>query len=115
MIPFSDENPRGSWEICPGKYCRQLHDGKIYKCPPLAYLPILNNKLELSPKWRPYLNYDPLDASCCDDELELFFDREEEEYCRMCSAYNRPLAKPSPIRMTLRTLKEQSQEDDRQI
>src|SRR5437660_1065592 len=40
MQPFEDNAPRASWEICPARECKQLHEGKIFKCAPLAYLPM---------------------------------------------------------------------------
>ena len=38
MQPFEDGAPRVSWEISPGRSCKQLFEGKTWKCPPLAYL-----------------------------------------------------------------------------
>ena len=38
MLPFEDGQPKQSWKVCGAKHCKQLHDGKIWKCPPLAYL-----------------------------------------------------------------------------
>lgn len=38
MQPFEDNSPRASWEICPARICKQLFEGKIWKCAPLAYL-----------------------------------------------------------------------------
>ena len=57
MLPFEDDRPRQSWEICSTKACKQLHDGKLWKCPPLAYLKLQETKYNLSPKWDPYLGY----------------------------------------------------------
>src|ERR1700743_795909 len=31
--PFNDHNPRKSWENCKARTCKQLHDGKLWKCP----------------------------------------------------------------------------------
>ena len=36
MAPFTDGAPRESWANCPAK-CRQLFEGGIWKCAPLAY------------------------------------------------------------------------------
>jgi organic radical activating enzyme len=38
MTPFEDEDPRRSWEICPARQRRQLFEGKLWKCSPIAYL-----------------------------------------------------------------------------
>ena len=40
MEPFEDNNPKSSWNACVSKLCVQLHQGKLWKCPALAYLPM---------------------------------------------------------------------------
>jgi organic radical activating enzyme len=98
MLPFEDDRPRQSWEVCPARYCKQLHDGKLWKCPPLAYLKLQEAKYNLSPKWDPYLRYTPLDPTCTDRELDDFLAREEESGCAMCSAEVRRFSLPNPLR-----------------
>ena len=98
MQPFEDGAPRASWEICPGRFCKQLFQGKIWKCAPLAYLKMQKAKYDLSDKWDFYLRYAPLDPACSDRELDEFIAKEEEPYCGMCSARRRPLGLPIPIR-----------------
>lgn len=95
--PFQDQNPRASWEICFGKYCRQLFNGDIYKCAPSAYLKMQDRKEKLGPSWAPYLAYEPLRSDCSDLELDRFFSREEESICGMCPAYSRSFDKPVPL------------------
>ncbi len=99
MLPFEDENPRSSWEHCMARYCPQLLDAKIWKCGPLAYLPMQHAKYGLSDKWRPYLEYEPLTPECSDAELAAFFGREDEAACAMCPArpahFELPLPFPS--------------------
>ena len=97
MQPFADNNARLSWEICPGKRCRQLFDGKLWKCAALAYLPLQHRKFQLGKSWEPYLHYTPLDASCSDEELRAFLDLEEEFFCTMCPSYARPFNKANPM------------------
>lgn len=83
--PYEDNDPQSSWDNCiTGQDCWQIHDGKIYKCAPLAYLPMLNEKYKLSSKWDHYLTYEPLEPTCTDLELEEFFNRKAESYCAMC-------------------------------
>jgi len=55
MMPFADGDPRSSWEVC-----RQLHEGKLWKCPNIAYLGMQAEKFSLDPAWEPYLEYVPL-------------------------------------------------------
>ena len=98
MEPFEDGAPRASWEICPGRFCKQLFEEKLWKCAPLAYLKMQKAKYGLSEKWDFYLRYEPLNPTCSDSALDEFIGREEEEYCGMCSARRRPLELPIPIR-----------------
>lgn len=98
MEPFTDNAPRKSWEICPARHAHQLFDGKIWKCAPLAYLPMQAARYSLSASWRPYLQYRPLAPTSSDEEVRAFFAREDEPYCAMCSARRRPLELASPLR-----------------
>lgn len=104
MLPFEDHNPQASWDTCGCKRCFQLLDGAVWKCPPLAYLPMQHAKYGLSEKWRPYLEYQPLQPGCSDEELRAFFAQEAESVCSMCPAYPRlmdmawPLPQPAKTR-----------------
>ena len=83
--PYDDRNPQESWNNCiTGQDCWQLYEGNIYKCAPLAYLPMLSKKYKISNKWDYYLTYKPLTPDCTDEELEEFFNRKAESYCAMC-------------------------------
>jgi hypothetical protein len=86
MEPFEDADPRSSWEHCPARFCPQIFEGRIWKCAPLAYLQMQNSKYTLPDTWYPYLQYHPLSADCTNDELNEFFDRQDEPYCGMCPA-----------------------------
>ena len=97
MLPMEDNNPRRSWEICQSRYCPQLFEGKIWKCAPLAYLPMQHAKYNLSEKWKPYLEYQPLSPACTDAELAAFFAKEHESYCGMCSARLEEFELPLPF------------------
>ena len=96
MMPDEDNNPRKSWEVCISKYAMQLHEGKLWKCPALAYLPMQAEKYNLSDKWNPYLKYQSLDVDCTDEELEEFLNREDESFCSMCPANRDVYTKPDP-------------------
>ncbi|BCJ90789.1 radical SAM protein [Terrihabitans soli] len=100
MKPFTDKNPRTSWDICPARTCAQLHDGKIWKCAPLAYLPMQAEKFGLGPEWDPYLAYKPLEPGSSSKEIAEFFGRKEENVCSMCSAKKRLFDLPLPYRST---------------
>ena len=98
MEPFEDGRPRQSWEICPARHTKQLFKGQIWKCAPIAYLPMQNAKYGLSEKWNPYLAYRPLDSSCSHVELERFLALEDEIVCSMCPAERQRFSPPNPIR-----------------
>jgi hypothetical protein len=97
MMPYEDGNPQASWDICPAKHCFQLLDGDIFKCAPLAYLPMQQAKYGLSEKWAPYLAYQPLHPTCDDEALRQFFSTGAEAVCDMCAAYPRHVDKPWPL------------------
>lgn len=97
MQPYSDGLPRQSWEHCPARHCMQLFEGKLWKCGPLAYLKLQDEKYHLSDAWRPYLAYQPLVADCTDEALAQFAARNEESYCGMCAAQPEKLTLPMPL------------------
>lgn len=98
MKPFSDANPRQSWSVCRARDCKQLFEGKIWKCGPLAYLGMQDAKYGLSERWKPYLAYQPLAPECSNEELRAFVALEDEAACSMCSAEPRLFELPLPLR-----------------
>jgi hypothetical protein len=102
MEPFEDRAPRRSWEVCTAKWCPQVFEGRIWKCAPLAYLPMQHARFGLSAKWAPYLGYRPLVPGCGDEEIDAFFAREEESHCNMCAANPPRFDLPVPIRIHAR-------------
>ena len=84
ITPFDDKNPRKSWEICPAKECVQLYHGKLWKCPAIAYLSLMDKKKLLSEAWDQYLTYKPLKYDCKDEELQSFLEKGDEYICGMC-------------------------------
>jgi organic radical activating enzyme len=83
MQPFDDADPEMSWANCTAK-CPQLYNGKLHKCAPLTFLPLIHNKYGLSEDWKPYLEYQGLEASCTDDELANWLGLKAEKFCGMC-------------------------------
>ena len=98
MEPFEDGNIRASWEHCPSRLCRQVFEGKLWKCSPIAYLRLQDGKYELSERWRPYLAYQPLRSDCSDAELSAFIGKQEEPICAMCPAEPQRIRPGSPLR-----------------
>lgn len=83
--PYEDKDPLQSWDNCAtGQDCWQIYEGNIYKCAPLAYLPMTSKIYKLSSKWDHYLNYMPITPNCSNEELVDFFNKKAESFCAMC-------------------------------
>lgn len=87
--PFADGDPETSWKNCSVGHSPILQDGKVWKCPPLAFLPQIIGKLETKALWEPYLAYKPLELHATDDEIEAFI-AGESHCCGMCPAHPQP-------------------------
>jgi MoaA/NifB/PqqE/SkfB family radical SAM enzyme len=98
MLPFEDDDAQQSWDQCTtGKECFQLFEDHLWKCAPLAYLPLQDRKFNLSAKWAPYLQYRPLGAQSTTEEIVAFFNRKAESYCAMCPSAPQEFAKRDPL------------------
>lgn len=97
--PFDDGDAKASWSLCPSKHCMQLHEGLMWKCPAVAYLPLLGKRHPLGERWQPFLAYKALAPTCSDAELLAFMQKGPEEVCRLCPAYERPFVKEDPRRV----------------
>lgn len=98
MEPYEDGDFEKSWDTClTGQDCFQLLNGNIYKCAPLAYLPMMKQKFNLSEKWDYYLSYVPLKPEASDDEVRDFFNRGAEKFCGMCPHTPELFKKPDPL------------------
>lgn len=98
MVPWHDENPEASYNVCVSKHCPQIFEGKIFKCPQLAYLRLMDKKFDLIEEWEKYLSYRPLYPSCSEEELHYFFKTKAEPACAMCPAHQRLFQIPNPLR-----------------
>lgn len=98
MTPFQDNDPKKSWQNCESKHTKQLFKGKIWKCPPLAYLDMQNEKYNMDKIWSEYLKYRPADIKMNYKELFDFLNLQEETYCSMCPANPQKVKKPNPLR-----------------
>jgi radical SAM family protein/4Fe-4S single cluster protein len=95
--PFTDGDQRRSWTNCPAKRCVQLLDGKLWKCPAVAYLPMQHAKYQLGEDWQPYLRYQALGPDATQPEIAAFLTREDEPVCLMCPAQPPRFEKPNPL------------------
>ena len=99
VLPFTDGNPQQSWERCVSHWCLQLHEGRLWKCPPVAYLPMQHRKYGLDERaWAQFLSYKALEPTCSDSELTEFVQRKCESICGQCPANPVPFRKPLPLR-----------------
>jgi len=98
IMPFEDNNPRKSWDNCiTGQQCFQLFEDCLWKCAPLAYLNLQDQKFKLSEKWKPYLSYEPLKPDCTKEEIVEFFNRQAESVCGMCPSDPQQFTKKDPL------------------
>lgn len=98
VLPYEDGRPRRAWEACRAKTCRQLFEGSLWKCAPIAYLQLQKRAFpSISSTWDPYLAYAPLSDTATDEEVSRFLSKQEEDCCRMCPASPEPFRKQSPL------------------
>lgn len=87
ILPYDDQDQRKSWEICRSKYCPQIFHGLLWKCPQIAYLGMLDDRIGgLDEQWGPYLKYAPLSPDASDVEVSAFLSKQDESCCKMCPA-----------------------------
>jgi hypothetical protein len=87
-VPFSDNNKYAAWSACnvPARKCAQLRDNCVWKCPLVAYMPLVCKKLpKIASQWPELHNYQPLRLSATDNEIVDFFARGAEDVCKYCS------------------------------
>ncbi len=85
IVPFDDGDPAASWAVCSSRHCVTVLDNALWKCPPVAHLPRLVERLGLDrAHWATPLAYEPLRLDVDDDELRAFFARGPEGVCGMC-------------------------------
>ncbi len=85
MRPFADGNPLQSWRICGEKLCPTLHQGRLWKCPPIAFLGLVSDKFGLAanPEWQPYLQHQGLGLEASDEDI-LAYVSQPGAICGMC-------------------------------
>lgn len=95
IAPFADGNPRESWEKCACPDCVQIEDGKLWKCPVVAYWPRYRKMFPGVDKeaWRMFDEYEPLTLDATDVQVEAFVNRREEPVCSLCPANPEPFEK----------------------
>lgn len=85
ILPYADERPFSAWACCEEKNCACIHEGLLWKCPPLAFLGKLNDKIGLRPEWKRYLAHKGLSADAPAERLFAYLAYPEKN-CDMCPA-----------------------------
>lgn len=100
IMPYTDGNPAQSWRNCGSKWCMQLYDHRLWKCPQVAYLPQVARQFGLGQReaWSEVLGYKGLDPECTESELRAFAGKRTESVCAGCPAEKHFVKINSPIR-----------------
>lgn len=100
VLPFNDNQQRQSWEVCRARFCKQLFDGKLWKCSPLAYFQLQQHQFRVDREaWRLFLDYAPLLPDCSPEALAEFLKLEEESCCSLCPAVPEKFSKAMPVHL----------------
>ena len=83
--PF-DSDPEEAWNRCDSRWCMQLHDNRLWKCPVAAYWGMYLEKFPGAnrPEWDRLTNYRSIGLGASDEELGEFAVRTHEPMCRVC-------------------------------
>lgn len=94
-------NPRKAWSNCRSRECTQLFEGKLWKCPQVAYFGQMDAKLGLEgiKGWDPFRGYRPLDPAATDEEIKEFLKQEQVAACGCCPEKYTYFNLPSPLKV----------------
>jgi organic radical activating enzyme len=81
ITPYQDGDPTQSYKICRAKHCKQLFNQRLWKCPPVAYIKLM----DVDKQWDLMKNYTGVGIDCTAEELRRFLSVESEEVCGLCS------------------------------
>lgn len=97
-MPFRSD-PAAAFRVCMQKSCTQLYQGKLWKCPALAYFGLFAKKLKLEnvQEWQLFKDYAPCPPDCSDDDVRAFFAHNEIPQCRLCPCAREAFQHPSPV------------------
>jgi hypothetical protein len=93
MLPFADGAPAASWAACQDKDCPTIHLGRLWKCPPIAFLNNIDERFRLYERheWQPYLQHKGLGAAASDEEIVRYLNK-PGAVCGMCPSRRVPAA-----------------------
>lgn len=94
-----DSDPYEAWKVCSTKYCVQLFENKLWKCPAITYFKLVEKKFTINDKTRDLIKqYKPLNVECTEKELNSFFEKREEEICKICPEKLEHFELPVPLK-----------------
>lgn len=93
--------PTYAWKACVQKYCHQIYQGKLWKCPAIAYFRNLEAKLGLEEiaDWNRFREYQPLSADCTTEELQRFVNEKAISACGLCPQNPVKIPIPNPMHL----------------
>lgn len=82
------------------KTCTQLYEGKLWKCPALAYFAQLEAKLNLHdlPQWQLFRDYKAITPDATNDELRSFIDTKAIPQCGSCPSKRTAFVHPDSLK-----------------
>jgi hypothetical protein len=85
MTPFADGRPDESFRVCINSDCITLHLGRLWKCPPVAFLGKVDERFHIlaRPEWQPYAGHTGLGVDASDAEI-LDYIGNPHAMCGMC-------------------------------
>ncbi|MBB3204936.1 hypothetical protein FHS27_000703 [Rhodopirellula rubra] len=97
-MPF-DSRPDAAFKVCMQKTCTQLYEGKLWKCPALAYFAKLESKLRLHdlPQWQLFRDYQACSPNATDAELKTFLETKAIPQCGLCPSKRTAFSHPDPL------------------
>jgi hypothetical protein len=81
ITPYQDGDPKQSYKICRAKYCKQLFNQRLWKCPPVTYIKLM----DVDEQWDLMKNYEGIGLDCTNEELHKFLYVKSETVCGLCS------------------------------
>jgi len=88
-IPNVEWDPVGNWNACSAKTCPQIYNNHLYKCAPLAYALLLEEKYgKLDPSIDWVFEYSPLSPQATEEEVWNFINVGPENVCGKCPSKN---------------------------
>lgn len=84
ILPYRS-SPEKAWNACFVKNkCATIMDNKIYKCPQLACFGNAYRKGILTNQWKVLESYRPLEPTCTESEIRMFFETGAVQECCIC-------------------------------